>query len=92
MKIERLEDIEEWQLARELTRKVYALTNRGFIPAMGGTGLRSTSTKEGNPELRTQNPELRTQNPEPRTLNPEPRTFEPRTFEPRTVNAYYESN
>jgi len=26
MKIERFEDIEAWQLARELTRKVYALT------------------------------------------------------------------
>ena len=28
MKIERFEDIEGWQLARELTRKVYALTKK----------------------------------------------------------------
>lgn len=28
MGIERFEDIEAWQLARELTRKVYALTNK----------------------------------------------------------------
>ena len=28
MKIERFEDIEAWQLARELTRKVYRLTKR----------------------------------------------------------------
>ena len=28
MKIERFEDIEAWQLARELTRKVYSLTKR----------------------------------------------------------------
>ncbi len=28
MKIERFEDIEAWQLARELTRKVYALTKK----------------------------------------------------------------
>lgn len=28
MKIERFEDIEAWQLARELTRKVYELTKR----------------------------------------------------------------
>lgn len=28
MKIERFEDIEAWQLARELTRKVYQLTKR----------------------------------------------------------------
>ena len=31
MKIERFEDIEAWQLARELTRKVYRLTKKpGF--------------------------------------------------------------
>ena len=29
MRIERFEDIEAWQLARELTRKVYNLTMRG---------------------------------------------------------------
>ena len=29
MKIERFENIEAWQLARELTRKVYALTKKG---------------------------------------------------------------
>ena len=28
MKIERFEDIEAWQLARELTRKVYCLTKK----------------------------------------------------------------
>ena len=28
MKIERFEDIEAWQLARELTRKVYRLTKK----------------------------------------------------------------
>jgi four helix bundle protein len=28
MKIERFEDIEAWQLARELTRKVYTLTKK----------------------------------------------------------------
>ena len=28
MKIERFEDIEAWQLARELTRKVYQLTKK----------------------------------------------------------------
>ena len=28
MKIERFEDIEAWQLARELTRKVYGLTKK----------------------------------------------------------------
>jgi four helix bundle protein len=29
MKIERFEEIKAWQLARELSRKVYALTNKG---------------------------------------------------------------
>jgi hypothetical protein len=28
MRIERFEDIEAWQLARELTRKVYGLTKK----------------------------------------------------------------
>lgn len=36
MKIERFEDIEAWQLARELTRKVYRLTkNSGFAKDYG---------------------------------------------------------
>ncbi len=29
MRIERFQDIEAWQLARELTRKVYGLTKKG---------------------------------------------------------------
>lgn len=36
MKIERFEDIEAWQLARELTRKVYGLTKKpGFAKDYG---------------------------------------------------------
>ena len=36
MKIERFEDIEAWQLARELTRKVYCLTKKtGFARDYG---------------------------------------------------------
>ena len=36
MKIERFEDIETWQLARELTRKVYRLTKKsGFAKDYG---------------------------------------------------------
>jgi four helix bundle protein len=36
MKIERFEDIEAWQLARELTRKVYHLTKKpGFVRDYG---------------------------------------------------------
>jgi len=36
MKIERFEDIEAWQLARELTRKVYRLTKKlGFTKDHG---------------------------------------------------------
>jgi len=36
MKIERFEDIEAWQLARELTRKVYRLTKKpGFAKNFG---------------------------------------------------------
>ena len=39
MKIERFEDIEAWQLARELTRKVYALTKKpGFAKDYGLKG------------------------------------------------------
>ncbi len=30
MRIERFEDIETWQLARELTRKVYGLTKTAY--------------------------------------------------------------
>ncbi len=36
MRIERFEDIEAWQLARELTRKVYGLTKKtNFARALG---------------------------------------------------------
>ncbi|MCD6153502.1 MAG: four helix bundle protein [Syntrophobacterales bacterium] len=36
MKIEQFEDIEAWQLARELTRKVYRLTKKpGFTKDYG---------------------------------------------------------
>ena len=36
MKIERFEDIEAWQMARELTRKVYRLTKKsGFANDYG---------------------------------------------------------
>ena len=36
MKIERFEDIEAWQLARELTRKMYRLTKKpGFAKDYG---------------------------------------------------------
>lgn len=36
MKIERFEDIEAWQLAREVTRKVYGLTKKpGFAKDYG---------------------------------------------------------
>ena len=39
MKIERFEDIEAWQLARELTRKVYSLTKKlGFAKDYGLKG------------------------------------------------------
>jgi four helix bundle protein len=39
MKIERFEDIEAWQLARELTRKVYSLTKKtGFARDFGLRG------------------------------------------------------
>ena len=39
MKIERFEDIEAWQLARELTRKVYGLTKKpGFSRDFGLRG------------------------------------------------------
>ena len=31
MRIDRFEDIEAWQLARELTRKIYSLTKKGNL-------------------------------------------------------------
>ena len=41
MKIERFEDIEAWQLARELTQKVYRLTQRlGKIAVLGQAPIR----------------------------------------------------
>ncbi|NQT56268.1 MAG: four helix bundle protein [Desulfobacteraceae bacterium] len=44
MKIERFEDIEAWQLARELTRKVYRLTKKpGFVMK---SAKRSTVNRE----------------------------------------------
>ena len=43
MKIERFEDIEAWQLARELTRKVYHLTRKpGFAKDYGLKKARRT--------------------------------------------------
>ena len=54
MKIERFEDIEAWQLARELTRKVCRLTKKpGFAKDYG---LKSQITQ--NLEPRTGNLEL----------------------------------
>jgi four helix bundle protein len=39
MRIHRFEDIEAWQLARELTRKVYSLTKKdGFVKDFGLRG------------------------------------------------------
>jgi hypothetical protein len=58
MRIERFEDIDAWQLARELTRKVYGLTNKAkFARDFGlkgqiqdaarmGSSLRLTLVKE----------------------------------------------
>jgi len=62
MKIERFEDIEVWQLARELTRKVYRLPNefkvvyeqvrrtraavRGFINYLKTYEVRKTTNRE----------------------------------------------
>ena len=43
MRIERFEDIEAWQLARELTRKVYGLTKKTLLTS-------STVTEKDNPE------------------------------------------
>ncbi|NVM23049.1 MAG: four helix bundle protein [Desulfobacterales bacterium] len=42
MRIERFEDVEAWQLARELTRKVYGLTKKAkFARDFGLKGQRS---------------------------------------------------
>ncbi|MBU4425108.1 MAG: hypothetical protein L6406_14010 [Desulfobacterales bacterium] len=55
MRIERFDDIEAWQLARELTGKVYGLTKRtrftqDFIPPyLWRPNLRARSTKEKQP-------------------------------------------
>ena len=64
MKIERLEDIEAWQLARELTRKVYALTKKprfardfglkGQIQDAAGSSMHNSAEgfdSETNPEF-----------------------------------------
>ena len=64
MKIERLEDIEAWQLARELTKKVYRLTNnpqfardfglKGQIQQAAGSAMHNIAEgfdSEGNPEF-----------------------------------------
>jgi hypothetical protein len=40
--------------------------------------IRSTATRDPNPESRTPNPETLTLNPEPRNLNPKPRTPKPK--------------
>ena len=64
MKIERFEDIEAWQLARELARKVYALTKktefardfglRGQIQDAAGSSMHNIAEgfdSETNPEF-----------------------------------------
>ena len=64
MKIERFEDIEAWQLARELTRKVYSLTKKsqfardyglkGQIQDAAGSTMHNTAEgfdSESNPEF-----------------------------------------
>ena len=64
MKIERFEDIEAWQLARELTRKVYSLTKktkfasnfglRKQIQDAAGSSMHNTAEgfdSETNPEF-----------------------------------------
>jgi len=63
LKIERFEDIEAWQLARELTRKVYSLTKKsqfardyglkGQIQDAAGSTMHNTAEgfdSESNPE------------------------------------------
>jgi len=48
-RIERFEDIEAWQLARELTRKVYDLTKKAnFARDLGLKG--QIQRKKSNPE------------------------------------------
>ncbi|MGD9057955.1 MAG: four helix bundle protein [Desulfobacterales bacterium] len=64
MKIERFEDIEAWQLARELTRKVYGLTKKpefardfglkGQIQEAAGSSMHNVAEgfdSETNPEF-----------------------------------------
>jgi len=64
LKIERFEDIEAWQLARELTRKVYSLTKKpqfardyglkGQIQDAAGSTMHNTAEgfdSESNPEF-----------------------------------------
>jgi len=64
MRIDRFEDIEAWQLARELTRKVYALTKkagfdkdfglRGQIQNAAGSSMHNIAEgfdSETNPEI-----------------------------------------
>ncbi|MBC8487086.1 MAG: four helix bundle protein [Bacteroidetes bacterium] len=64
MRIERFEDIEAWQLARELTQRVYALTNkdpfcrdfglRGQIQNAAGSSMHNIAEgydSESNPEF-----------------------------------------
>ena len=64
MKIERFEDIEAWQLARELARKVYSLTKKsefardyglkGQIQDAAGSTMHNTAEgfdSESNPEF-----------------------------------------
>ncbi len=56
MRIERFEDIEAWQFARELTRKVYGL-DAAALPfevssrhTSGGLAYEQGQRKKGNPE------------------------------------------
>ena len=64
MRIERFEDIDAWQLARELTRKVYGLTNKakfardvglkGQIQNAAGSSMHNIAEgfdSESNPEF-----------------------------------------
>ena len=50
MRIERFEDIEEWQLAQELTCKIYCLTKKAkFARDFGLNGpIQAKSSKESN--------------------------------------------
>jgi four helix bundle protein len=61
MKIERFDDIEAWQLARELTRKVYGLTKKakfsrdfglkGQIQAASGSSMHNIAERFDSAEL-----------------------------------------